>query len=186
MVKVEISLANFYRLLHPYRATLISCTSEDGKVNVMAAAWVMPLSRNPPLLAVSIAPSRYTHELIRKTGEFVVNIPTAELIDQVYLCGSISGRETDKLAKAGLTTEKAKEVKSPLIKECIAHIECKLEKEVEAGDHTLFIARVLRAIVDEGVFDVKRCLYKLEKAKPLLHLGGRLFTTAREVREAKG
>ena len=74
-MKIDVDLEQYYRLLHPYNATLVSCTGKDGKPNVLAIAWIIPVSVNPPLLAMSIRPERHSHRLISETKEFVVNIP---------------------------------------------------------------------------------------------------------------
>lgn len=171
---MEIQSSQFPYLLHPYRAVLVTCIDREGKPNIISIAWIVPLSRNPPLLGVAISPKRYSYKLIMDSGEFVVNIPTFSQRDEVMFCGSTSGATTDKFKEAKLTPAKAKKVKAPIISECIAHIECQVEKTVETGDHTLFVGRVLAAYVREGIFDR---VYDLDKAKPLLHVGGSNFTT---------
>ena len=134
----------------------------------------MPVSRNPPLIAVSIAPSRCSHRLIEETGEFVINIPTIEILNETMYCGSISGRSVDKFEAAGLTPASEKVVKPPIIKECIAHMECKLYRKVPAGDHTIFIGRIVAAYVRKGVF---KETFVIRKVKMIYHLGGDKFTT---------
>jgi flavin reductase (DIM6/NTAB) family NADH-FMN oxidoreductase RutF len=134
----------------------------------------MPASINPPLVVVSIAPPRYSHSLIEKTGEFVLNIPTMEILNEMFFCGRRSGRNIDKFNETGLTRLPARKVKPPIIKECVAHLECKLYKQVPTGDHTLFIGEVLAAYVNENTFNQT---YNLEKASLIYHVGGKYFAT---------
>jgi len=144
------------------------------KANIITLAWSMPLSSDPPMVAVSIAPRRYSHRLIEQTKEFVVNVPTMKIVREVLYCGRVSGRSEDKFKGAKLTRLPAKKVKAPLIKECVAHLECKLSKQVKVGDHTLFVGEVVAAHVNSGVFTET---YDLTKVKPVYHVGGDRFVT---------
>jgi len=172
--KVRVDLAYAYRLLHPMHVVLVSCVGREGRPNIITLAWAMPASHNPPLLVVSISPRRYSHGLIQETGEFVVNIPTMEIVRETLLCGRISGRQYDKFKEAKLTPMPAKLVKPPIIRECVAHLECRVENQVTAGDHTLFIGRILTAYAEEGIFDRE---YDLRKVRLVYHLGEDDFTT---------
>ena len=171
--KVDVG-SSFYRLLHPKLAVLLTCIDEDGKANIITLAWAMPASIHPPLVVVSIAPARYSHGLIEKTKEFVLNVPTMEKLKETFFCGRKSGRDVDKFKETGLTPLPARKVKAPIIKECVAHLECKLYKQVQAGDHTLFIGEVVAAYADENVFTKT---YDLEKTELIYHMGGDKFTT---------
>jgi flavin reductase (DIM6/NTAB) family NADH-FMN oxidoreductase RutF len=171
-VKVDPELA--YRLLHPRHTVLVSCADKNGKANIITLAWSMPVSINPPIVAISIAPKRYSHQLIEKTREFVVNIPTMNIVRETLFCGRRSGKTYDKFKETGLTPLPAKMVQPPIIKECVAHLECKLHQQITVGDHTLFIGRVLTAYTDDCVFDEK---FDLEKVKPIYHMGGDDFAT---------
>jgi flavin reductase (DIM6/NTAB) family NADH-FMN oxidoreductase RutF len=134
----------------------------------------MPVSTKPPLVAVSVAPKRYSHRMIKETKEFVINIPTMKIVEETLFCGRRSGRNMDKFKEAKLTPMRAKMVRAPIIKECMAHLECKLYKQIRAGDHTLFIGEIQAAYANEGIFTEE---YDLKKAKPVLHIGGNKFTT---------
>ncbi|UCH69621.1 MAG: flavin reductase family protein [Candidatus Bathyarchaeota archaeon] len=112
----------------------------------------MPISINPPLLLMGVAPERYSHELIAGTKEFVVNVPTIEIVKEMLFCGRKTGKEHDKFKETGLTLLPAKTVRPPIIKECVAHLECKLYQQISMGDHTLFVGEVLTTYVNEGVF----------------------------------
>ncbi|MGB9741167.1 MAG: flavin reductase family protein [Candidatus Bathyarchaeia archaeon] len=169
---VDVNPSNALRLIHPMHVVLVSCIGKSGKPNIITLAWAMPTSINPPLVAVSIAPRRYSHRLIEETKEFVVNIPTIEILDEISLCGTVSGRDHDKFKETGLTPLPAKKVNAPIIKECVAHLECKLHSQFPAGDHTIFVGEIVEAYADRETFDG---VYNLEKAKMIFHLGGNEF-----------
>ena len=174
-----ISPSNFSHLLHPYNTSLVTCCGEDGKPNIITIAWLIPVSINPPLLCISIRPTRYSYGLIKATGEFVVNLASYEIAPQALFCGRRSGSQVDKFTATGLTPLPAKHVRPPIIAECLAHLECHVEKEVEGGDHNLLVGRVLAAYAREGVLG-EDGLYDLSRAHPLFHLGRSRFTTLRE------
>ncbi|MDI6805759.1 MAG: flavin reductase family protein, partial [Candidatus Bathyarchaeia archaeon] len=147
--KVNVDLSSASRLLHPMHTVLVSCIGKAGKPNIITLAWAMPTSINPPLVAISIAPRRYSHALIEETKEFVVNIPTMEILRETLFCGRRSGRDLDKFKEAGLTPAPAKKVKPPIIKECVAHLECRLHSQFTIGDHTIFIGEIVEAYVEK-------------------------------------
>lgn len=162
------------RLLHPKLVVLV-VTKANDKVNAMAASWCMPVSANPPLIVVSISPHRYTYKLIKVSGEFTVNVMSLDKLKEVHLCGTLSGAEVDKLRVANLHILESLKVETPGLKEAVAILECKLFKSVEAGDHVLFIGRILAARVREDVFS--KGIYSVNKVKLLYHLGGDKYTT---------
>ena len=125
--EANVNPSSAYRLLHPMHTVLVSCVGKDGKPNIITLAWAIPTSINPPLVAVSIAPKRHSHILIEETKEFVINIPTVKILKETLFCGRVSGRGHDKFKEAGFTPLPAKKVKPPIIKECVAHLECKLQ-----------------------------------------------------------
>ena len=153
---------------------LVSCVGKNGRPNIITLAWAMPTSIKPPLVAVSIAPKRHSHTLIEETKEFVVNIPTMKILRETLFCGRRSGRNQDKFEETGLTPLPAKKVIPPIIKECVAHLECKLHSQFTAGDHTIFVGEIVEAYANKGAFTDK---YDLEKGKMIFHLGGNDFAT---------
>jgi len=172
--KVRVARKLAYRLLHPRHTVLVTCINKAGKANIITLAWSMPTSINPPMVVISIAPKRLSHRMIKKTGEFVINIPTMKIVRQTLFCGRISGRKCDKFKEAPLTAAPAKKVRSPIIKECIAHLECKLVQTIPTGDHTLFVGEVVAAYVNRRVFTET---FNVKKVKPVFHMGGDSFVT---------
>ena len=134
-------------LFLPKPVALIS-TAHAGRDNVMTAAWVNVVCMEPPQMAVAVRESRYTHELLQASGEFVVNVPSRDLWRAVDLCGVISGRDGDKFAHAGLSRERAREVEAPLVAECPLNIECRVAASLPLGSHTLFVGLVLAVHVE--------------------------------------
>lgn len=171
-VKTQVNVASAYRLLHPMHTVLVSCIGKGGKPNITTLAWAMPTSINPPLVAISLAPTRHSHNLIEESGEFIVNIPTLEILQAVYACGSLTGRSFDKFKKTNLTPMPGKKVKAPAIRECVGHLECEVEDKFITGDHTVFVGKILEAYAEMGVFKES---YDLKKARMLYHVGGNNF-----------
>ncbi len=174
MAKVDVSLARALRLLTPGPVTLLTAQYR-GKKNVMAAGWAMPISSNPPMVAVAIHPSRYTYGLIEKSGDFALNIPARPLAEKVKKAGDLSGADVDKFLQIGLTPYEAKEVSAPLIVECIGHLECGVVDRVQGGDHILLLAQVVAASAEETAFDGEKWTLVDEEVKPVHHLGGNFF-----------
>jgi len=172
--KVKVPLDRSFYLLHPYNSCLITSKGKTGKPNIMTVAWIIPVSADPPLLAISIRPERYSHDIILESGEFMVNIPTFDLAQEVLFCGRRSGREHDKFKITSLHPQKALKVSAPAIKECVSHLECKVVNTVKAGDHTLIIGEIIQAYATEGYFNQ---IYNLKEFRPCLHLGKNYFTT---------
>lgn len=158
--------------LYPLRTYLI--VSGVEKPNIMAADWVIPLSFKPQLLGVAVGRQRYTHKLIKEIGEFVVAVPTLELLKEVWIAGTLSGAREDKLSKMKLTLLKSKKVRVPSIKECQANLECKVLKELEVGDHTLFVGEIVDVSFGDAFIRGKPDL----SYRYLMHAGfGNNFTT---------
>ena len=165
MPEASSELDDFYHLLYPAGLVLVTSADALGKANIITAAWCCPLSFDPPLVGVSIGKTRYSHSLIGRGKEFAINIPGEGMEESVMVCGTTSGRKVDKFAEAKLTAEKAKIVKPPLIAECVSSIECRVEKEIDCGDHTFFIGSVVA---------VNK---RKEGAKRIYDTGGRNFVS---------
>ncbi|MCM8793462.1 MAG: flavin reductase family protein [Candidatus Omnitrophica bacterium] len=171
-MKVEVSLRRANRLINHGPVVLVTSKYKD-KANIITLAWITPVSHNPPLVAICIHKGHFSHELIEKSKEFVINVPGEELLDKVQGCGIVSGMEVDKFKKFKLTAIKAKEVNSPLIAECFAHLECKLVKIYPGGDHSIFLGEIIYAQADEGIFTE---VLDIEKVKTIHHLGANFYT----------
>ncbi|MCM8829947.1 MAG: flavin reductase family protein [Candidatus Omnitrophica bacterium] len=122
----------------------------EGQRSICPLGWKMNTSFSPPMMAISVAHTRFTHELIVKSGEFVLAWPGEELAEATLFCGTCSGRNVDKFKKTGLTPLKGEYVKAPLIKECIANLECRMTGQLNTGDHTIFAGEILAVWVNEN------------------------------------
>jgi len=134
---------------YPEAVVLIVSVDERGRPNAMPAGWSMFTSGDPPMLAVSIHPDRFSHELISRTSEFVVTFPGEDQASLVELCGSCTGAEVDKFDCFSIPTSPAIEVKPPLIEGSVACLECIVEVTCRTGDHTIFAGRIVRGHVSE-------------------------------------
>ncbi len=148
--------------IYPIPAVMVSCGDME-KSNIITVAWTGILNTNPAKVYISIRPERYSYNIIKEKGEFVINLTTKKLAFATDWCGVKSGRDVDKFKEMKLHKEKANFVKCPLIKESPVSIECKVKQIKELGSHHMFIAEVLSIDADEkyiderGTFDISKC-----------------------------
>jgi flavin reductase (DIM6/NTAB) family NADH-FMN oxidoreductase RutF len=173
-MKVKIPLNKANRLINHGPLILIS-SFYKGRPNVCTVAWNMPVDFDPPKVACVIGEDNYTFTCIKHTKEFVINIPPKALLRKVIQCGSVSGEDVDKFKEFNLTPAPAARVKAPLVKECVAHLECKLLRHDLMREYNLLLASVVCAWVDKKLFKNKRLLVERAGAKTIHHLGGRWF-----------
>jgi len=146
-------LSHYYRYLSPHVTILVTTGKHGSKdMNIVTLAWHMPVSMDPPLHAISIRPSRYSMTLIEKYREWVVNLPTMDMLEKVHFCGTNSGKTVDKFKATGLTPVPSKTVSAPSIKECPLHLECKLHSRHTAGDHEILVGEVVHMVADPEAF----------------------------------
>lgn len=164
-------------LLNPVPAVLISCADENGKPNVMTAAWAGTICSDPVMVSVSIRKQRYSHDIIARTGEFVMNLSTKKLAKVTDFVGVRSGRDIDKFALEGemkLTPYPSRFVKAPGIEESPVSLECKVIQVLELGTHDMFIAKVLSTNVDDTYLDENGKL-DLKKAELIAYNHGEYY-----------
>lgn len=164
MTKKIFPLKKVYTLMGSGPTVLITSRLKESS-NIMPVAWHTMLDFDPPIVGCCIGDHSHTFQIVKETKEFVINIPTSNLIKQVMGCGSVSGRKVDKFKKFNLTAEPASKVKAPLIKECYANLECKLIDTSMVNEYNLFVAKVVAARVDSGA----------KNPKTLHHISGRNF-----------
>jgi flavin reductase (DIM6/NTAB) family NADH-FMN oxidoreductase RutF len=149
MRRVEIKEAT--RRKYPEWIVLIVTTDTQGATNVMPAGWSMFTSSDPPMCAISVGHSRYTHGLIRQEKEFTVAFPGPELGAAIRYCGMHSGCEGDKIETSGLDLAPASQIRPPLINGAVANLECRLVSEQSTGDHTIFVGEIVAAHVSDDL-----------------------------------
>jgi len=150
-------------LLAPVPAVLVGCgNGKEFPDNLITLAWAGTVCSEPPMVGIGIRPERYSYGLILATGEFTVNIPSAAMTEHVDFCGVKSGRDVDKFKACGFTAVRGSQVSAPIVAEAPLSLECKLEKTLELGSHTLFLGRIVAVqaskelIRENGSFDVDR------------------------------
>lgn len=158
-------------MLYPLPALMVTVNDGDGHDNVFTVAWAGTVCTNPPMVSISVRPERYSYDFIKKTGEFVLNIPNKKLAYATDYCGVRSGRDTDKFKDMKLNKEKAQQVLAPLIGQCPVNIECRVKEVIELGSHHMFIADVLCVHADEKYMDEKG-RFCFERAEPIVYSHG--------------
>ncbi|MBN2517618.1 MAG: flavin reductase [Candidatus Altiarchaeota archaeon] len=123
--------------------------SHDGKENVMPATWCVPVSHYPTMILVNISPERYTHDMVKKSKEFGANLLAEGQVGLSRFAGGCSGEDKEKLKMGEFEVFGGEKIRAPLIKGCVANLECKVVNEVKAGDHTIFVGQVLNFYHDE-------------------------------------
>ena len=159
MAKVQWKAGTF---IYPIPAVMVSCGTME-KSNIITVAWTGILNTNPAMCYISVRPERYSHDIIKENGEFVINLTTEKLARATDWCGVRSGRDHDKFKEMKLTKEKGNFVKAPLIKESPVSVECRVKEIIPLGSHDMFVAEVLSIDSDEkyidekGAFDISKC-----------------------------
>jgi flavin reductase (DIM6/NTAB) family NADH-FMN oxidoreductase RutF len=154
LVKVEFPVGrNTLGLIAPRPIVLVTSVDENLRPNIIPIAAVTGASHEPPMFVISVRHSRYSHQLIEKTGEYAINVPTPALKEQVAFCGRTSGSKVDKFKETGLTAVRGTVIKAPLIAECPISIECKVVASIRPGTHTLFVGEAVATHVEERAFD---------------------------------
>lgn len=141
-------------MVYPLPAVMVSAGDKAGNTNIITIAWTGTICTNPAMLYISVRPERYSYDMIRESGEFVVNLTTEALAKVTDYCGVRSGRDVDKWKETGLTPGKANELSyAPIIEECPVNIECKVTEVKELGSHHMFMAEVVSVQVDDKYLD---------------------------------
>jgi flavin reductase (DIM6/NTAB) family NADH-FMN oxidoreductase RutF len=158
-------------MLFPTPVVLVTCVDEAGKPNIITLAWVGMVNSEPPMIGISIRLNRYSHACVKRTKEFVVNLPSAEMVRKVDACGVLSGKETNKFASMGWKPIPAEKVKPPLIEECSVQMECEVKEVLSLGSHDLFLGQIVALHVKEEIQKEKGRI-DITKALPLVFCPG--------------
>jgi len=166
----EIDIENAYRIIAPRPTIIVTTINKNGDVNAAPFSFTMPVSMNPPLISFASVPSHHTFKNIMDNEEFVINIPSTDILEQLWITGEKFPEGVSEIEKANLTQKDSFKVAPPKIEECIAAIECRVHWIKEAGDHHIIVGEVLHVAIKDNI--LKEGLLDAEKVKPLLHLGG--------------
>ena len=136
-------------MLYPVPAVMVSCGRENERPNIITVAWAGTVCSDPAMLSISVRPERYSYDIIRETGEFVVNLVTKDLVFATDYCGVKSGRDVDKYKEMGLTPLASQKISAPGISESPVNIECKVVQELALGSHTMFVGEVVNVTIED-------------------------------------
>lgn len=164
--------------LAPIPAVMVSCGDMENS-NIITIAWTGILNSEPPIVYVSIRPTRHSYEIIKNSGEFVINIPDENLVWALDFCGTKSGKDTDKFDAAHLTKEECKHVKAPSIKECPINLECKLKEIKELGSHHMFIGEIVGINANTDIIENGKI--NLPKANLITYLGNEYYVANKKI-----
>jgi flavin reductase (DIM6/NTAB) family NADH-FMN oxidoreductase RutF len=168
-------------MLAPVPVVLVSCGGAQGwKPNLITIAWIGSVCSDPPMLSIAVRPDRYSHDIIKATAEFVVNVPSMDQARTTDWCGVVSGRDVDKFASTGLTPAAGRKVSCPIVMECPLNIECRIRKRLALGSHTLFLAEVVAVQVSSQLVDARGRL-NLQKAGLMAFAHGHYFSLGRHL-----
>ena len=168
-------------VLLPVPLVMVSVAGVDGgDPDIVTLAWVGNVCSAPPMLSISLRPSRHSYGLLQRTHEFVVNVPTRSQAREVDLCGNVSGRDTDKFAATGLTAVRSDLVDAPYVQEFPLVLECRVVQIHELGLHTQFVGQILDVKFNEDVLDSRGRL-QAGKVDPLSYVIGEYWSLGEKV-----
>ena len=142
-------------MLAPVPVVMVTCQDSKNKANIITIGWTGTICSEPPMVSISVRPSRHSYNIIKESGEFVINIPSKKLAKETDLCGVISGSKCDKFHETGLTPGKSNSVKAPIIMECPINLECKVKQEIPLGSHNMFLAEITSVQVSKEFIDAE-------------------------------
>lgn len=167
-------------MLYPLPAVMVSCCRPGEKPNIITVAWAGTVCSDPAMVSISVRPQRYSYDIIRETGEFVINLTTEKLARATDFCGVRSGRDTDKFEQMHLTAGEAVHVAAPVIEESPVNIECRTTQILELGSHHMFVAEVLGVDVDGRYMD-KKGKFDLNAAGLMVYSHGEYFGLGKQI-----
>ncbi|MDF2840571.1 MAG: flavin reductase protein [Clostridia bacterium] len=164
-------------MLYPVPSVMVSCRNKQGENNIITIAWTGIICSDPAMLYVSIRPERHSYNMIKETGEFVVNVPNSKLAFAADFCGVKSGKEINKFEHLKLTPAQSNLVAAPYIDEAPLNLECKVKDIIKLGTHDMFIAEIMCVNVDDSLLDSNGKLH-LNKADLICYTHGEYRTLA--------
>lgn len=167
-------------IIYPIPAVMVSCGHEKEEYNIITVAWTGTISSDPPMCYISVRPERHSYDIIKRTGEFVINLTTEDLAKATDWCGCRSGKKYNKWKKMNLTPVRGRIVKAPVIRESPVNIECKVKNIIELGSHHAFISDVVGVSVDDEYMNDENA-FSFSKARPLVFSHGHYFGLGRMI-----
>ena len=169
-------------MLYPVPAVMVSCKGKEQgtKPNIITLAWAGTVCSDPVMLSISVRPERYSHDIIEKSGEFVVNLVTENLTRACDWCGVRSGKDFDKFREMKLSCYESDFMSTPAINESPVNIYCKVKDILRLGSHDMFIAEVVGVTVDESYMD-ENGRFDLEATKLIAYSHGEYFALGKKL-----
>lgn len=161
-------------MLYPLPAVMVSCQDKGNKPNIITVAWTGTVCTNPAMVYISVRPERHSYQIIKNSGEFVINLTTKKLAKAVDFCGVRSGRDVDKFKELHLTPILGEKVSAPYIEECPVNIECRVREIKELGSHHMFLATVEGVHIDSQYLD-ENGRFQLNKSNLISYSHGEYF-----------
>lgn len=159
-------------MLYPLPAVMVSCGGKPEEHNIITVSWTGTLCTVPAMCYISVRPERHSYDIIRRTGEYVINLTTEKLAFATDWCGVRSGRDYDKFREMKLTAAAATIVRAPIIAESPVNIECVVREIRELGSHHMFISEVVAVNADPGFLDGESGLFRLNDSGPICYSHG--------------
>jgi flavin reductase (DIM6/NTAB) family NADH-FMN oxidoreductase RutF len=154
----QVEYSDAIRTKYPEQVVIAIAKDKDGRANPVTLGWTMIVSGNPPMMAIAVASKHYSIETIRHSKCFTIAFPSSQMPDAALFFGSRSGRDVDKFAEFDCKTEPAKAIDSVLLADAVANFECTLESETVAGDHIIFVGKVVSSHTNT---ELKKRLYTI-------------------------
>lgn len=168
-------------MIYPLPAAMISCGSSPDEYNIITVSWVGTICSDPPMCYISVRPSRHSHEIIKRTGEYVINLTTEALARATDWCGVRSGRDYNKFDEMKLTAGKATLLEAPLIEESPVCIECRVKEIIPLGSHDMFISEVVNVKADDQYLDPVTGRFDMQQAGLLAYSHGHYYGLGKKI-----
>lgn len=164
-------------MIYPLPAVMVSCGAETSEYNIITISWTGTICTDPAMCYISVRPERHSYHIIKKNGEFVINLTTKKLAYATDWCGVKSGAKHRKFEEMGLTPVAASKVRAPMIGESPVNIECIVKEITELGSHHMFISEVVAVHADEQLINSESGLFRLNDASLLCYSHGKYLET---------
>ncbi|MDR1585417.1 MAG: flavin reductase family protein [Prevotellaceae bacterium] len=168
-------------MIYPLPAVMVSCGACEDEYNIITVSWTGTICTNPPMCYISIRPERHSYDLIKRNGEFVINLTNEELARAADWCGVRSGKDVNKFAEMKLTPLKGETVAAPIIAEAPLCIECKVKQIIPLGSHDMFIADVVNVQANARFIDPETDKFDMDKAKLIAYAHGHYYKLGEEI-----
>ena len=162
-------------LIYPVPAVMVSCGDINGEKNIITIAWTGTINSDPAMTYISVRKERYSYDIIKNTGEFVINLTTEAIVKACDYCGVKSGRDVDKFKEMNLTAQKASQINAPIIYESPVNIECRVKEIIPLGTHDMFLAEVVAVNVSDEYLD-ETGKFHFNTSKPVCYSHGHYYS----------